>query len=156
MRIQSLYLWLVANKMTHFIWDLERNRRSFLVLFLFVLSHMRYRRLADPLISHGRHFGRTLHAFCNIQTLLTNGLKQMSQSANEPEETFTPKCVIILSFCHLFNSVVSRQQREHDVFQALLKMVPGLEERLAEGIEGDVATIAEMVSHEHCISTILC
>jgi hypothetical protein len=34
-------------------------------------------------------------------------------------------------------------------------MVPGLEERLTEGIEGDVATIAEMVSHELCISTIL-
>jgi len=50
----------------------------------------------------------------------------------------------------------SRQQREHDVFWALLTMVPGLEERLTEGIEGNVATITEMVSHEHCISTILC
>ena len=31
----------------------------------------------DPLVHHGRHFGRTVHAFCNVQTLLTNGLMYM-------------------------------------------------------------------------------
>jgi hypothetical protein len=61
-----------------------------------------------------------------------------------------PELLSPLQLCFFF-----RQRREHDVFQALLKMVPGLEERLTEGIEGDVATIAEMVSHELCISTIL-
>ena len=23
---------------------------------------------------HGRHFGRVVHAFCNVQALLTNGM----------------------------------------------------------------------------------
>ena len=31
----------------------------------------------DPLIHHGCHFGRAVHAFCNVQTLLTNGLMYM-------------------------------------------------------------------------------
>ena len=30
--------------------------------------------LTDPLVHHGRHFGRTEHALCNVRTLLTNGL----------------------------------------------------------------------------------
>ncbi|KIM89667.1 hypothetical protein PILCRDRAFT_60453, partial [Piloderma croceum F 1598] len=38
-----------------------------------------------------------------------------------------------------------RQRREHDVFQALLTMVPGLEVCLTEGTEGNAATITEML-----------
>jgi hypothetical protein len=44
---------------------------------------------SDPLVSHGRHFGRTIHALCNIQTLLTNGLLRLGELADEPEEAFT-------------------------------------------------------------------
>ena len=31
----------------------------------------------DPLVHHGRHFGRAVHAFCNVQTLIVNGLQFM-------------------------------------------------------------------------------
>jgi len=32
----------------------------------------------DPLVHHGRHFGRAMHAFCNVQMLITNGLAYMA------------------------------------------------------------------------------
>lgn len=45
--------------------------------------------LTDPLVHHGRHFGRTVHALCNVQALLTNGLLRIGELAGEPEEAFT-------------------------------------------------------------------
>ena len=45
--------------------------------------------LTDPLVHHGRHFGRTVHALCNISALLTNGLLRLGEQAGEPEESFT-------------------------------------------------------------------
>jgi len=32
----------------------------------------------DPLVHHGHHFGRAMHVFCNVQTLITNGLAYMA------------------------------------------------------------------------------
>lgn len=29
--------------------------------------------MTDPLVHHGRHFCRTVHALCNVQALLNNG-----------------------------------------------------------------------------------
>jgi hypothetical protein len=39
-----------------------------------------------------------------------------------------------------------RRRREHRVFNALLQMVPGLEDRLMGGSDEDIVAIAEMVS----------
>jgi len=39
-----------------------------------------------------------------------------------------------------------RQRREHAVFCLLVQMVPGLEDRLIEGFEEDIMSIAVMVS----------
>ena len=44
---------------------------------------------SDPLISHGRHFGRTVHALCNVQAILTNGILRMGEQADDPDEAFT-------------------------------------------------------------------
>ncbi|KAF8838878.1 hypothetical protein BDN67DRAFT_982216 [Paxillus ammoniavirescens] len=41
----------------------------------------------DPIVHHSRHFGRAVHAFCNVQTLVTNGLILMA--ADGDEETLT-------------------------------------------------------------------
>jgi len=49
---------------------------------------------SDPLVSYGRHFGRTVHALCNVQALLTNGLLRLGELAEEPEETFTAEYVV--------------------------------------------------------------
>ncbi|KAG1884433.1 hypothetical protein F4604DRAFT_1521323, partial [Suillus subluteus] len=69
------------------------------------------RSAADPLVHYGRHFGQTIHALCNFQALLTNGILQMGELAETPEENFT-----------------AEEQCEHCVFQELLKSVAGLEE----------------------------
>lgn len=45
--------------------------------------------LSDPLIHHGRHFGRTLHALCNINSLLTNGVLRTIELDEVSEDSFT-------------------------------------------------------------------
>lgn len=85
-------------------------------------------RVTDPLVHHGRHFGRTIHALCNVDALIKNGLLRMGELADEPEETFT-----------------AQERREHRVFTALLKAAPGLEERLMTGTEEDVRFISMML-----------
>lgn len=39
-----------------------------------------------------------------------------------------------------------RERREHKVFQELLKLVPGLEERLMTGSDDEVAITSDLVS----------
>ncbi|KJA13711.1 hypothetical protein HYPSUDRAFT_208140 [Hypholoma sublateritium FD-334 SS-4] len=70
-------------------------------------------RSTDPLVHHGRHFGRTIHALCNIHALINNGIIRMGERSEEPEDAFT-----------------AQEIKEHSIFLALLKSVPGLEERL--------------------------
>ena len=48
-----------------------------------------HRTVQDPLVHHGRHFGRVVHAFCNVQTLLTNGMTIMAELEERGLETFT-------------------------------------------------------------------
>lgn len=50
---------------------------------------MLYRCVSDPLVHHGRHFGRTVHALCNVNALITNGILRLGELADEPEEAFT-------------------------------------------------------------------
>jgi hypothetical protein len=38
-----------------------------------------------------------------------------------------------------------RERREHRIFRVLIRMVPGLEERLMDGSDEDVVHIAELV-----------
>lgn len=40
----------------------------------------------------------------------------------------------------------SRERREHRVYQALLQMIPGLEERLMEASDEDIIHISGLVS----------
>ena len=47
------------------------------------------RTVQDALVHHGRHFGRVVHTFCNIQALLTNGIALIGEQADETEENLT-------------------------------------------------------------------
>jgi hypothetical protein len=38
-----------------------------------------------------------------------------------------------------------REKREHDVFKSLLRLIPGLEQRLMEASEEEIEMIAELV-----------
>ncbi|KAF8313931.1 hypothetical protein F5887DRAFT_895973, partial [Amanita rubescens] len=75
-------------------------------------------RAGDPFVHHGRHFGRTVHAMCNVQALIANSLLLFGQDGEVALETLT-----------------SQQRKELNVFQKLLEMVPHLQERLTESSE---------------------
>jgi hypothetical protein len=47
-------------------------------IVVLLLSHA-----SDPLMHHGRHFGRSIHAMCNIQALITNGILTMGGDTDE-------------------------------------------------------------------------
>ena len=37
------------------------------------------RHSSDPLVHHGRHFGRTVYAMCNVRSLVTNSLLRLEE-----------------------------------------------------------------------------
>ncbi|KIM72920.1 hypothetical protein PILCRDRAFT_81530, partial [Piloderma croceum F 1598] len=82
----------------------------------------------DPLVHHGRHFGQTVHALCTVNSLLINGILRMGELRDQPEETFTLE-----------------ERREHRLFQQLLQIVPGLEDRIMEGSDEELSHIAELI-----------
>ncbi|KJA26432.1 hypothetical protein HYPSUDRAFT_133249 [Hypholoma sublateritium FD-334 SS-4] len=86
-------------------------------------------RATDPLVHHGRHFGRSIHALCNVHALINNGIIRTGERSEEPEEAFT-----------------TQERKEHKVFLSLLRCVPGLEERImtAES-EEEVYNIAALL-----------
>ncbi|KAI6012831.1 hypothetical protein EDC04DRAFT_2870886 [Pisolithus marmoratus] len=43
----------------------------------------------DPLVHCGRHFGRAVHAFCNVPMLLTNGIILLSEGGSDTLESLT-------------------------------------------------------------------
>jgi hypothetical protein len=46
----------------------------------------------DPLVHHGRHFGRTVRAFCRVQSLIKLGLSIAVQlDLDEAEEATLPE-----------------------------------------------------------------
>lgn len=49
----------------------------------------------DPLVHHGRHFGRTVHALCTVGALLNNGIIRMGELTEQAEDTFTQEYVKI-------------------------------------------------------------
>ncbi|KAG1849815.1 hypothetical protein C8R48DRAFT_613879 [Suillus tomentosus] len=83
---------------------------------------------SDPLVSHGRHFGRTVFALCNYPSLLTNGILRLEQLEDATLE----------DFC-------AEERREHKVFPKLLDSFPGLLERLKEGSEEEVLHVGELI-----------
>ncbi|KIJ58150.1 hypothetical protein HYDPIDRAFT_119899 [Hydnomerulius pinastri MD-312] len=69
-----------------------------------------------------------MHAFCNVQTLLTNGIVLLSEEASDNDESLT-----------------AIERREYAIFRELLRMVPGLETRLMTSSEEDVMLIGELI-----------
>ena len=89
MRIPS-----VINARTLSSWGLEKKRAFYLIRFEAIFSlclciTCLNSCTSDPLISHGCHFGRTVHGLCNVQAILTNGILHMGEQADDPDEMFT-------------------------------------------------------------------
>ncbi|KIJ10332.1 hypothetical protein PAXINDRAFT_86244, partial [Paxillus involutus ATCC 200175] len=66
------------------------------------------RTIQDPLVHHGRHFGRAVHTFCNVQTLIVNGLAAMAEGED-------------------LESMTTLEHKELSVFKQLVRMVPGID-----------------------------
>lgn len=101
------------------------------------------RTAQDPLVHHGRHFGRAVHAFCNVQTLITNGIQAMSDDV--PGDRLTATCVTNSHSSDAFNITCS-ERKENAVFRELLRIVPGIADRIVESSEDEVIAIADLVS----------
>ena len=69
-----------------------------------------FRTSQDTLVHHGHHFGRASHAFCNVQTLLLNGLQAMSD--DNPEENLTATYVSYIFEQPPMNQVVANKRSE--------------------------------------------
>ncbi|KIJ92352.1 hypothetical protein K443DRAFT_135315 [Laccaria amethystina LaAM-08-1] len=82
----------------------------------------------DPLVHYGRHFGRTVHALCNVPALITNSILREVERGDDPDDSFT-----------------AHERKEDEVFQALLKMVPGLQDRLATASLEETRHIADLL-----------
>ncbi|KAH6907243.1 hypothetical protein BKA70DRAFT_1428213 [Coprinopsis sp. MPI-PUGE-AT-0042] len=84
----------------------------------------------DPLVHHGRHFGRTIQAFCHVQTLIKNGLSRSIQ----------------LRYGRIHeDDLTSSEKQEQRIYEQMLALSPGLEERLCNGSEQDIFHIAELI-----------
>ncbi|KIK31886.1 hypothetical protein CY34DRAFT_19471 [Suillus luteus UH-Slu-Lm8-n1] len=84
---------------------------------------------SNPLVLHGRHFGRTVFALCNYPSLLTAGILRLEELQDSPIEEY-PADV----------------RREHKVFIELIDSYPGLIDRLTKGEEEDVIHLGKGAS----------
>ncbi|KAJ3523461.1 hypothetical protein NMY22_g11433 [Coprinellus aureogranulatus] len=79
--------------------------------------------VSDPLVHHGRHFGRAVYAFANVHALLLAGL-----AARDGEVPPT-----------------AEERRERRVYVKLVDMVPSLEDLLHISTPDKVSAIATMI-----------
>ncbi|KAH6897576.1 hypothetical protein BKA70DRAFT_1116126 [Coprinopsis sp. MPI-PUGE-AT-0042] len=85
----------------------------------------------DPLVHHGRHFGRAVQAFCRVQALITQGLSVdvEIELGDIVREDLSPQVA-----------------KEYRIYHQLLALSPKLEERLCNGTEEDIFHIADLIS----------
>ncbi|OBZ65520.1 hypothetical protein A0H81_14484 [Grifola frondosa] len=84
-------------------------------------------RTSDPLVHHGRHFGRTIHAMCNVSALIVNCVLRLDE--REPMELLS-----------------AEEWREQRVFAQLLNLVPFLEQRLMTDCdEEEMSRVADFI-----------
>ncbi|TEB18276.1 hypothetical protein FA13DRAFT_1639196 [Coprinellus micaceus] len=84
----------------------------------------------DPLVSHGRHFGRTIHAFCRPFALIKEGISRHLQMETG---VFTA------------SDLTENEIREHNIFKNLLKLSTGLDQRVMRASEQELHYIADMI-----------
>ena len=134
---------------------LGNRKKPWVLSILFVISSYFYSRLSsirhsiDPLVHHGRHFGRTVYAMCNVRSLITDALLWLEESDDGEisEESLTTEYIVFfgwsirpMNICFLF----CRARAEHNIFQKLQAMVPNLMDRVVES-EAALAVVAESV-----------
>ncbi|KAH6916506.1 hypothetical protein BKA70DRAFT_1368536 [Coprinopsis sp. MPI-PUGE-AT-0042] len=100
----------------------------------------------DPLVHHGRHFGRTIRAFCRVQTLIKNGISRTLRMEYDMEENNLESEDMPGGASQSDPDPRQDQERqEHTIFKQLLDLCPGLEQRLFTGSEEEVFHVAELI-----------
>ncbi|KAH6902903.1 hypothetical protein BKA70DRAFT_1111735 [Coprinopsis sp. MPI-PUGE-AT-0042] len=95
------------------------------------VDHVFNRARTDPLVHTGRHFGRTVQAFCRVHALIKQGL---ALAVNLETEEIAEE------------EMHEDDYREYQIYKQLLKLSSKLEERLYTGSEQDVSHIGDMIS----------
>ncbi|KAG1874272.1 hypothetical protein C8R48DRAFT_567448, partial [Suillus tomentosus] len=85
---------------------------------------------SNPLVLHGRHFGRTVFALCNYPSLLTAGILRLEELQDSRSE-YCDTCIV---------------RQEHRVFMELINSYPGLIDRLTNSGEEDIIHVGELAS----------
>ena len=137
----------VQPAITLFDLGIGRNRECYLVLSDFNSCLSGIRHSSDLLVHHGRHFGRTVYAMCNVRSLITNALLRLQESDGEIlEESLTTEYVFFWSIypSHGVFFLLCRARVEHEIFQKLQAMVPNLTDRVVES-EAALSVVAESV-----------
>ena len=144
-----------ATPSTIYLGDPGKNRTfPFLPCTVSGLIHDAFlttRSRVDPLVSHGRHFGRTVHAFCRPFPLIKEGLARQLQlqaevlNEDDLSEQWVSFIRIFLPCALLITLQYTREHREHGIFQALLAISPGLDTRLLRASADELHYVAEMV-----------
>jgi hypothetical protein len=69
----------------------------------------------------------------------------MGELPEQAEDTFTHEYVVGFRPRSKLVDICSGEHREHRIFQQLLQMIPGLEERLLNGSSENLVHVAELV-----------
>ncbi|TFK25963.1 hypothetical protein FA15DRAFT_589300, partial [Coprinopsis marcescibilis] len=85
----------------------------------------------DPLTLRGRHFMRTVHPFCNIRNVIQDGLARsmLIQTGQLLESSLNPK-----------------EKSEHEIYKAMVKLMPDLEERLLSQSQEHESFCADLIA----------
>jgi hypothetical protein len=116
-------------------------------IFRTIVNEVKCSSRTDPLVHHGRHFGRTVHALCSVHSLLINGMSKSKELAARPETTLIHKYTLLPAPTTLRLTGSRRDKMEHEVFEALLRMIPTLEERLETASDEEIERLAELVGN---------
>jgi hypothetical protein len=66
------------------LWGLRRNHEFCVLMLPLYPKYLEFRTVSDPLVSVGRHFGRTQHVFINIHLLMVNGMAVAAEESQVP------------------------------------------------------------------------
>ncbi|KAG6906365.1 hypothetical protein DXG01_014296 [Tephrocybe rancida] len=83
----------------------------------------------DPLISHGRHFGRSIHALCRVHAVINNGLVIEADLLDGASEE-------LLSFDKRF---------ELTLFRQILKLTPNMQDKIYDSSDEELVHIADLL-----------
>ncbi|KAG1791290.1 hypothetical protein EV424DRAFT_1476026 [Suillus variegatus] len=83
---------------------------------------------SNPIVLHGRHFGRTVFALCNFPALLTAGILRLEKLQDSSIEDYPADI-----------------RREHGVFMNVIDSYPGLLDHLTRGEEEDIIHVGELL-----------